>query len=146
MIADDLRPDLAPYGQRHARTPHLQSLAGRALRFDRAYCQVAVCAPSRASIFSGRRPDSSGVWNFLDWFRNETAGAQQWRSMPEYFKTHGYESISLGKTYHGCTNEGGLLEKGYCDVARSWSTLQAFSCQQAREMLLETLNNQDEHI
>ena len=52
-------------------------------------------------------------------FRNETKGADAWLSLPEYFKSHGYTSLGLGKTFHGCTNEGGLLAKGYCDLGRS---------------------------
>jgi hypothetical protein len=59
MIADDLRPDLGTYGQ-SVLTPNIDSIANRGLRFDRAYCQMSVCAPSRNSIFSGRRPDTSG--------------------------------------------------------------------------------------
>jgi iduronate 2-sulfatase len=125
MIADDLRPDLGTYGQ-GVLSPNIDSIAKRGLRFDRAYCQISVCAPSRNSIFSGRRPDTSGVWNFIDWFRNETAGAQSWISMPQFFKTFGYAVHGMGKTYHGCTNEGGLLSKGYCDIPASWTEDPAF--------------------
>ena len=121
MIADDLRPSFGSFGQSFAATPHVDGLARTGLLFERAYCQFAVCAPSRNSIFSGRRPDTSGVWNFQDWFRNETRGAESWLSLPEYFKTHGYVSLGMGKTYHGCTNEGHLLAHGYCDLDRSWT-------------------------
>ena len=42
------------------------------------------------------------MWNFIDWFRNETTGAHTWRSLPEYFRMHGYTAVGLGKTFHGC--------------------------------------------
>ena len=48
---------------------------------------------------------SRQVWNFIDWFRNETAGADKWRSLPEYFRAHGYTTLGLGKTFHGCFEE-----------------------------------------
>ena len=96
MIADDLRPSFGSFGQSFAVTPHVDALAASGMLFQRAYCQVSVCAPSRNSIFSGRRPDTSGVWNFIDWFRNETNGAEAWLSLPEYFKSHGYISLGLG--------------------------------------------------
>ena len=120
MIADDLRPDLGSYKQ-PALTPNLDKLAATGMLFERAYCQMSVCAPSRNSIFSGRRPDRSGVWNFIDWFRNETEGAEAWLSMPQYFKSYNYTVLGLGKTFHGCTNEGHLLSEGYCDIPLSWS-------------------------
>ena len=58
IAADDLRPDLGAYGHREAKTPHLDALAKRGVTFDRAYCQQAVCNPSRASVLTGRRPDT----------------------------------------------------------------------------------------
>ena len=61
MISDDLRPELSVYGSANARTPHLEKFARRALRFDRAFTQIAVCAPSRMALLSGRRPDTTQV-------------------------------------------------------------------------------------
>src|SRR5262245_61072157 len=62
IAIDDLRPNLGCYGDPAAITPHLDRLAARGTVFLRAYCQQAVCNPSRQSLLSGRRPDSIRVW------------------------------------------------------------------------------------
>ena len=67
-MADDLRPELASYGS-PALTPNLDRLAKRAVQFDRAYCQQAVCNPSRSSLLTGRRPDTLGLWSNGTHFR-----------------------------------------------------------------------------
>ena len=83
MISDDLRPELSVYNQPHAHTPHLEQLAARALRFDRAYCQIAVCAPSRMAsvpwhihecVCLGFSATHHPVWQWLDfsWIRTLT--------------------------------------------------------------------------
>ncbi len=69
IVYDDLRPDLSPYGQSHMKTPNLQKLADTGITFERAYCQTAVCAPSRNSFSTGRRPSGTRAWNFLNHFR-----------------------------------------------------------------------------
>ena len=63
IAADDLRIDLGCYGSREALTPNLDALARRGVVFERAFCQHAVCNPSRASILTGRRPDTLRVWD-----------------------------------------------------------------------------------
>src|SRR5687768_4104206 len=64
MIADDLRPQLGCYGYPVVKTPHLDAFARHAVRFDRAYVQVAVCSPSRNSFLSGLRPGTTGLRGF----------------------------------------------------------------------------------
>src|SRR5687768_4477322 len=63
IAADDLRAELGCYGSREAKTPQLDALARRGVLFERAYCQQAVCNPSRASVMTGRRPDTVKVWD-----------------------------------------------------------------------------------
>ncbi|CAE8625611.1 unnamed protein product, partial [Polarella glacialis] len=71
ILVDDLRPELEAYGQsaKAHHSPHMQELAATGTVFNKAYCQIAVCSPSRMSFLTGRRPDHSRVYNFIDHFR-----------------------------------------------------------------------------
>ena len=97
IAADDLRADLGCYGHPEVKTPHLDALARRGVVFERAYCQQAVCNPSRASVLTGRRPDSLRVWNLQTHFRETLPGVV---TLPQAFKQAGYVSIGLGKLFH----------------------------------------------
>lgn len=98
FIVDDLRPQLAEtYGQSQMRTPALDGLAKRAVVFDRAYAQFAVCAPSRNSFMTGRRPDRTQAYNFIDDFREV---GPDWVTLPQFFKNHGFVALGGGKTFH----------------------------------------------
>jgi len=98
IAVDDLRPLLGCYGDPIARTPNLDKLASSGVLFKRAYCQQAVCAPSRASIMTSRRPDSTKVWDLKTHFRAALPNAI---TLPQLFKENGYETRSIGKIYHG---------------------------------------------
>ena len=69
IICDDMRPQLSVYGHTFMHTPHIDGLAAGGTLFTRAYVQYSFCAPSRNSFMTGRRPDATRVWNFLDNFR-----------------------------------------------------------------------------
>ena len=94
---DDLRPELGAYGDAFVKTPHIDQLAEQGVVFTRAYCQQAVCNPSRASLLTGLRPDSIQVWDLRTSFRTTVPDAI---TLPQYFKQHGYITIGLGKTFH----------------------------------------------
>ena len=94
---DDLRPELGCYGNREIKTPHLDAYAKRAMTFTRAYCQAAVCAPSRASVMTGLRPDSTRVWDLRGKFRENLPDVV---TMPQHFHKHGYYTVSMGKIFH----------------------------------------------
>ena len=98
IVVDDLRPNLGCYGHAFMRTPHIDALAATSLRFSRAYAQYSFCAPSRNSFMTGRRPDLTRAFNFIDHFRNTTGAA--WRSLPQYFKHNGYLTMGAGKIFH----------------------------------------------
>jgi arylsulfatase A-like enzyme len=98
IAVDDLRPKLGCYGDRHAKTPNIDRLAARGLLFERAYCQQAVCAPSRASLLTALRPDTTKVYDLKTTFRNAVPDAV---TLPEHFKRNGYHAESIGKIFHG---------------------------------------------
>lgn len=100
IAVDDLRPSIGCYGDQHAITPNMDRLAERGLLFNRAYCQVAVCNPSRASLMTGLRPDNLGVWTLPIHFREAKPDAV---TMPQWFRKFGYTAVSHGKIYHNPT-------------------------------------------
>lgn len=98
IAVDDLRPALGCYGDATAHSPNIDRLAERGMVFDRAYCQQAVCSPSRLSLMTGRRPDTIRVWDLATHFR---AAAPNAITLPQHFKNRGYFTRSIGKIYHG---------------------------------------------
>lgn len=97
IAVDDLRPKLGCYGDVIAVTPHMDKLAKRGMLFSNAYCQQAVCAPSRASLMTGRRPNTTKVWDLKTHFRTALPDVV---TLPQYFKQQGYHTQSVGKIYH----------------------------------------------
>lgn len=97
LAIDDLRPELNCYGAKHIHSPNIDKLADEGFQFNRAYCQVAVCGASRASIMSGARPETSKVWDYFTPMRDRQPDVL---SMPQHFRQNGYSTISLGKIYH----------------------------------------------
>ncbi len=98
FAVDDLRPEIACYGDADAITPNLDRLAASGIRFDRAYCQQAVCSPSRVSLLFGRRPDTTKIYDLETPARTFLGDGPV--SLPQHFKMNGYEAISLGKIFH----------------------------------------------
>jgi len=95
---DDLRPELGCYGSEIAITPNLDTLAKDGLLFNRAYCQQAICAPSRASLMTGARPDTTGITHNYVEFRDLNPDVI---TLPQHFIAHGYETAYCGKIFHG---------------------------------------------
>ena len=104
MIAvDDLRPELGCYGAKHVKTPNIDRVASRGVTFLRAYCQQAVCNPSRTSLMTGLRPDTIGVTGNHVHFRSKRPNVV---TLPQHFKNNGYHAQSIGKIYHGVFPKG----------------------------------------
>lgn len=103
IAVDDMRPELGCYGTR-AITPNIDQLAATGLRFDRAYCNQAVCGACRVSLMTGLYPEFTGerTYHVTDW-------RKRWSdivTMNQHFKSNGYTTIGLGKIYHGSNGPG----------------------------------------
>lgn len=97
IVVDDLRPELGCYGAGQVVSPNIDRLASRGVTFKRAYCQQALCSPSRTSVLTGLRPDATKVYDLVTHFRTTVPGVV---TLPEHFKANGYQSIALGKIFH----------------------------------------------
>ncbi|MEJ7828843.1 MAG: sulfatase [Segetibacter sp.] len=97
IASDDLNNDMHCYGNRLVKTPNLDRLVARGVRFDRAYNQYPLCAPSRASMLTGFRPDVTKVADLETRFREALPNAV---TLPQFFKNNGYNSGRMGKIFH----------------------------------------------
>jgi len=97
IAADDLRNDLACYGNTLVKAPNFDRLAKRGVVFNRAYSQQALCNPSRASLLTGLRPDTLRIWDLPTHFRSAVPEVV---TLPQYFKQHGYFTQNIGKIFH----------------------------------------------
>ena len=108
IAVDDLRPELGCYGNSTVHTPHIDSIADRGLTFLRAYCQQATSSPSRTSLLTGRRPDTTQIYDAKTHFRRYLPNVT---TLPQQFKRQGYLTTAFSKIYH----------KPQLDDPRSWS-------------------------
>jgi iduronate 2-sulfatase len=111
IAVDDLRPELGCYGRSEMKTPYIDKLASQGITFQRAYCQVAVCNPSRNSVLSGCRPDTTGIFDNQHFLRAQMPDVI---TLPQHFKNNGYTTLSHGKVFHHSEREPG-------DDPQSWS-------------------------
>jgi arylsulfatase A-like enzyme len=101
LTVDDLKPDLGCYGYKAVHSPNIDRLAAMGTVMMNNYCQQAICAPSRISMFTGLRPDSTKVWDLRTLMRDVNPDVV---TLPQFFKNHGYETAGLGKLLHGAKN------------------------------------------
>lgn len=102
IAVDDLRPELGVYESR-AITPNIDKLASRALRFDRAYCNQAVCGASRTSLMTGLYPEKTDLRSYhVSGWRKKLEGIT---TLNHHLKNNGYLSLGLGKIYHGTAGD-----------------------------------------
>jgi arylsulfatase A-like enzyme len=119
ITVDDLRPELGCYGKSLVHSPHIDNLASSGMRFDHAYCQQAVCNPSRSSFMTGMRPEAIGVIGNHTHFRDQRPDVV---TLPQHFRQHGYHAAAVGKIYHGVFPDGSSRTKwDTMGDAESWS-------------------------
>ena len=97
ICVDDLKPLLGCYGNKQIHSPNMDRLATRGLLFERAYCNQAVCAPSRNALLTGVRSTSLGIYDLGTNFRQSIPTAV---TLPQYFMQHSYRAEGLGKIFH----------------------------------------------
>lgn len=98
IAVDDLRAELGSYGSQEVHSPNIDSLAKIGIQFNNAYCQEAICGPSRASLLTGSNPETINV---IDLFQDFRANRPSIVTIPQHFKENGYETVYTGKVFHG---------------------------------------------
>ncbi len=116
IASDDLNHSFSAYGHPLIRTPHLDSIARRGVRFDRAYCQFPLCSPSRTSVMTGLAPDATGVYNLQKHFRETVPDVI---TLGQAFRRNDYYTARVGKIFH-YGNPGGIGTNGLDDEP-SWN-------------------------
>jgi iduronate 2-sulfatase len=97
IAVDDLKPVTGSYGDQHAKTPGMDRLAREGIQFQNCYCQQAISAATRASLLTGMYPDKTRVWDLVTDLRQVNPNVT---TLPQHFRTNGYETAGMGKIFH----------------------------------------------
>ncbi len=115
IAVDDLRPELGCYGKDYVLSPNIDRLAQAGFIFDRAYCQQAVCSPSRTSLMTGLRPDATEIYDLQTSFRTRVPAVV---TLSQHFKQNGYHAEFWGKIYHASLLDSASWSVGGADQDR----------------------------
>jgi iduronate 2-sulfatase len=96
IAVDDLKPDMGAFGFNETKTPNIDKLAKNSTVFNNNYCQQAVCAPTRASLMTGLRPDKTKVWDLQTLIRDKNPNAL---TIAQLLKANGYVTSAMGKIF-----------------------------------------------
>lgn len=122
IISDDLRDTVGCYGNASVKTPNIDRLAGRGVRFDHAYVQYPVCNPSRTSFLTGMRCEQTHVVDNRTMFRSKLPDVV---TLPQLLRQNGWHTTSFGKVFH-VGEVIGEVRSGWMDVGKSWDEGQMF--------------------
>jgi arylsulfatase A-like enzyme len=109
IVSDDLNCDLGCYGDPQVKSPNIDALARRGVRFEHTYCQYPLCSPSRSSFLTGRRPNETQIHTNAGGGRTPAAydAHPHFRdfipdtvTLPQLFRNNGYFVARIGKLYH----------------------------------------------
>jgi iduronate 2-sulfatase len=110
IAVDDLRPEINCFRKKKLHTPNIDNLAETGALFNKAYCQIPLCMPSRASLLTGFRPDKRQLRLTQDICRNNEP------TLPGHLKNNGYKTVSIGKVYHYNFDDENSWTKRYTDT------------------------------
>jgi uncharacterized sulfatase len=122
IISDDLRDTVGCYGNTQAKTPNLDRLAARGIRFDRAYVQYPVCNPSRTSFLTGMRCQQTGVVDNKTLFRSRLPDSV---TFPQLLKENGWHTVAFGKIFHAGGGRRAERQR-WMDLGKSWDEARLF--------------------
>ena len=129
IAVDDLRPELGCYGHPMVKSPNIDSLAKNGVLFERTYCQQAVCGPTRASLLTGKRPDTTKVYDLKTHIRTTMPDVV---TLQQHFKNNGYFSEGIGKLFHG-----GLEDELSYNIAHNPGKGAAYALEENLKLLKE---------
>ncbi len=121
IMADDLRDDGGVFARQLVKTPNLDRLAARGVRFEHAYAQYPVCNPSRSSLLTGLRCEQTGIVGNQTFFRDKLPDVV---TLPQLLRQSGYTAHSFGKIYH-TANTGEGQREAWLDLGKSWDKAEA---------------------